>query len=435
MVKQAVGQAVRPRRLYEAFLQIELHQGDPLDQIPGKRGGHHVTGLGMLLPHHEPHFGRIAAPARAAQPLQETGDRIRRVQMECPLKPADIDAQLQRGGGADAHEGFVILHLLFRAFPVGSRQVSVVDQKTVRLMIGKDQAFFVPGMLEDIGQAGIGGLRRGIGRRFRLQRPGRDLFPFIGLREGLVEMLHAEPPDLLRAFEARDHGLSPAAGRQKTSRLLRIAYRRRKADPPRIAARQPAQTLDKAEGLQASVAAEQGMDLVDDDKAQIAEKRRDLHVLVDEQGLQRFRRDLQDARRLLQQPALVGLRDIAVPARHRDALLLAELIQAAELIVDQRLERRDVQHAHRPRRILVQQRQDRKKRGFGLSRSGRGRQQHIFVRTENGVARRVLNAAQALPARTVDIILYKRRVAFKDIHSVNSAKPASASSDTASGFA
>ena len=55
--------------------------------------------------------------------------------------------------------------------------------------------------------------------------------------------------------------------------------------------------------------------------------------------------------------------------------------------------------------------------------------------TQNGIARRILHRAQALPAGTVDIVLNKGCIAFKYIHTVNSTKPASASSETASDFA
>ena len=84
------------------------------------------------------------------------------------------------------------------------------------------------------------------------------------------------------------------------------------------------------------------MDLVDDDEAQIAKQRRDLHMLVDHQRLQRLRRDLQDAGRLAQQPALLGVRHIPMPARHLDPGFLAQLAQPSELIVDERLQGSDV---------------------------------------------------------------------------------------------
>ena len=66
------------------------------------------------------------------------------------------------------------------------------------------------------------------------------------------------------------------------------------------------------------------MDLVDDDEAQIMKERRDLHVLVDQQGFQRFRRDLQDAAGMLEQLALLAVGSISMPLGDRDVRFLAE---------------------------------------------------------------------------------------------------------------
>ena len=55
------------------------------------------------------------------------------------------------------------------------------------------------------------------------------------------------------------------------------------------------------------------MQLVDDDKAQIAEKLRNRCMTMQQQRLERLRRDLQDAGRVLHQPRLVRLSHIPVP--------------------------------------------------------------------------------------------------------------------------
>ena len=130
-----------------------------------------------------------------------------------------------------------------------------------------------------------------------------------------------------------------------------------------------------------------------------------------------------------------GLGRVPVPAGDGDALFLAQLVQTPELVVDQRLERRDVQHAHRLRRVFVQQRQDREKGRLRLAGGGGGRQQHVLLCVEDGVSRGVLYRPQALPAGAVDVVLNKGRIALKYVHIVNSTKPASASSETASDLA
>ena len=440
VIEQAVGKAVHARRLHEALLRVELHQRNALEQIPGDAFRQHGSGLLMILTHDEPHLGGIAPTAGAAHALQKAGHREGRVNLEGPLQPTDIDAQLQRGRGTDGHQALVVLHLLLGALPVGGGEVAVVDQEAVRLAVrltvlpqqladrfallpgvGEDQALTALRVLKDIAHTWVGVLRCVIGGSLLRRRVLRRRLALVRLRRGVVEVFHAQPPDLPAAVEPGDDGAPPASGRQELSRVLRVADGGGKADPPRRAARQAAQALDQTEGLQPPVRPQQGVDLVDHDEAQVAEERRDFHVLVDQQCLQGFRRDLEDAGGMLQQLLLFGGRRVPVPAGDGNARLLAQLVQPAELVVDQRFQRGDVQHPHRAGRVLLQQRQDGKEGRFRLAGGSGGRQQHVVLRAEDSLARGVLHSPQALPARAVDIILNKRRIAFKHIHSVNSA--------------
>ena len=72
MVEQAVGEPLRPRRFDEALFDVELHQCDALDQVPGDHVGKHRPRLRVLLPHHKPHFRRVAPTAGSTHALQET---------------------------------------------------------------------------------------------------------------------------------------------------------------------------------------------------------------------------------------------------------------------------------------------------------------------------------------------------------------------------
>ena len=178
----------------------------------------------------------------------------------------------------------------------------MVDQKALRFMIhfavlaqaladrfaffpgvGEDQAFFPSCMLEDIADARVCRLRRGVGRFFR-HRSRRDrLFSLVRLRRGVEEVFHAEAPDFLPRFKAGDHGASSAARGEELSRRFRIADGGRQADPPRPAPCQSAEPLNQAEGLHAPVSPQQRVDLVDDDEAQVSEQGRDFHMPVDHQ--------------------------------------------------------------------------------------------------------------------------------------------------------
>ena len=108
MIQQAVRQALCARRLYEPLLDVQLHQRDALDQIPGDELRQHRPGLRVILTHDEPHLTGIAAAAGAAHALQESGHGKRRVDLKCALQPADVDAQLQRGSGTDRKQRIII---------------------------------------------------------------------------------------------------------------------------------------------------------------------------------------------------------------------------------------------------------------------------------------------------------------------------------------
>ena len=105
-----------------------------------------------------------------------------------------------------------------------------------------------------------------------------------------------------------------------------------------------------------------------------------------------------------------------MPAGDRDPLFFTKLVQSAELVVDQRLQRRDIQHADTGGRVLVQQGQDGEKRRLRLARCGGGRQEHIVFRPENGLSGGILHTPQRLPSGAIDIVLDKRRVSAVYVH-------------------
>ena len=105
-----------------------------------------------------------------------------------------------------------------------------------------------------------------------------------------------------------------------------------------------------------------------------------------------------------------------MPAGDRDPLFFTQFVQSAELVVDQRLQRRDVQHADTGGRVLVQQRQNGEKGRFRLARGGGGRQEHILLSPENGLSGCILHPPQCLPAGAIDIVLDKRGVSAVYVH-------------------
>ena len=110
------------------------------------------------------------------------------------------------------------------------------------------------------------------------------------------------------------------------------------------------------------------MYFINDNEAQIAEKPRNDGMFSQQQCLERLGSDLENARRMLNELTFSRLRNVPVPCPDWDAAFGAEIRQTLELIVDQRLERRDIKRADRSRRLFRKERQDRKKGGFRFAR-------------------------------------------------------------------
>ena len=112
VVEQAVGEPIELGRLNPFFLAIELYKRDALQELPRNGLGHHRARLGLFLAHDEPHFGWKIAASRAPHTLQKGADGKRRVDLECALQTADIDAKLKRRGGDGRLCLFLVAHEL-----------------------------------------------------------------------------------------------------------------------------------------------------------------------------------------------------------------------------------------------------------------------------------------------------------------------------------
>ena len=175
-----------------------------------------------------------------------------------------------------------------------------------------------------------------------------------------------------------------------------------------------AQAGELADDLIASIRPREGMDLVDDHVAEIAEEPRHVVGTVHEHGLQRFGGDLQDARGLLQELLFVGLRHVPVPSRHADARQIQKLLHAAELVVNEGLQRADVQRADAHGRVLPQVGEDGEKGRLGLTAGGGGGEQEVVAREEQRPRRRHLHAPQGFPAVGEDVLTDEFGEAGKD---------------------
>ena len=111
-----------------------------------------------------------------------------------------------------------------------------------------------------------------------------------------------------------------------------------------------------------------------------------------------------------------------MPVPDRDIGLFAEVVEADELISDERFEGADVEGAHARGRVLPKLGQDGKEGCLGFAGSRGCRQEHIILRVKDGISCCNLDRAQALPIVGVDEVLDKRGVAVKGVHGASSRK-------------
>ena len=114
------------------------------------------------------------------------------------------------------------------------------------------------------------------------------------------------------------------------------------------------------------------------------------------------------------------LRDIAVPVPDGDIGLFAQIVEANELVVDERFEGANVEGTHARGRVLPKLGQDGKEGRLSFARCRGCRQEHIVLRVEDGICRRNLDGAQTLPIVGVNEILDKRGISVKSVHGTSS---------------
>ena len=105
-----------------------------------------------------------------------------------------------------------------------------------------------------------------------------------------------------------------------------------------------------------------------------------------------------------------------MPMPYANACMLAHLLEPGELIVDQSLERRDVEAADGCGRLLLHEGDDGEKGCLGLPRGGGGTQQQVIAGIEYGIGSRCLHRPKALPPLPVDVVLDEGGITGEEIH-------------------
>ena len=123
--------------------------------------------------------------------------------------------------------------------------------------------------------------------------------------------------------------------------------------------------------MDAALVVEQRMQFIDDDRACAGEQCRDLQPPEDEERFKRLRSDQQHATRVLVRTFLHSLGDVAMPRINRQLRSFAQILQAFELVVDERPEGTDVDEIETARAGIIQNRGDQRQESrLGLSAGG-----------------------------------------------------------------
>ena len=86
-----------------------------------------------------------------------------------------------------------------------------------------------------------------------------------------------------------------------------------------------------------------------------------------------------------------------MPVPDGDVGFFAEVVEADKLIIDECLEGANIEGAHACGRVLPKLGQDGKEGCLGFAGSRGCRQEHIVLRVKDGICRRNLDRAQAIP--------------------------------------
>jgi len=369
--------------------------GDRL-QLPGAQPADERRALHELVPAHgeEARPGRRAPPvAGAAGPLQGHVQGARAAQLGHEVDGADVDAELEGGGGHDGPER-PGLEAVLGVEPAGPRQAAVVGRHEP---LPEPLPEGVGGPLGEL--AGVHEDERGPGLPRERGEPVVGLGPLLlrGDRRELVPRdLHAEverpPATHLHHGAVGAAAPHPSGAHQEAGHLLHRGHRGGEPDALRPARAQGLEPLQREGEVAAPLVARHRVDLVDDDLPHRSERAAPL--LAREEQVERLGRGDEDVGGAAQHRLAARGRGVAGADRGpdgrgaepgREGRLAQRAEGLPEVLLDvvrQRLERRDVEDAGLVGEVAVESLPEervepREEGGEGLAGPGGGRHEHV----------------------------------------------------------
>ena len=196
---------------------------------------------------------------------------------------------------------------------------------------------------------------------------------------------------------------------QPRQQLGRVADGRRQPDPLERAARDARQPFEDGEQVPAPVPGAEGMHLVHDHGPQVGEQPPVVDAGADEHRLKRLRRGEQQVGRVGEHGLAAGRRGVAVPERDPAASPGAVDLEARQQVVEQRLQRAQVDHRQAGPALGGHPGQHREGGRLGLAARG-GREQQRVVTAQHRSERVALERAERGPAERVHHVVGQRRV-------------------------
>ena len=346
-------------------------------------------------------FGRaVDGVAGAADALQEARDRTRRAELADEIDVADVDAELERGGGDERLKLAVLQPLLglesqllgeaavMRAHMLGAETVGELARGALGHAPRVDEDERGAMRLDELGEAGVD-LLPDLARHHRLERRQRHLD---------LQIAGAAMAGVDDAASGRGSALGAGADEEMRHLLDRL-LRCREADAEQRVAAKRGEALQREREMRAALVGRHRMDLVDDHRA-----RRRQHLppgFRSQQHVERFGRGDDDMRRraahavALRRRRVAGAHpgadvDIGEPLRGKRLADAGERRHEIFLhVVGERLQRRDVDDLRLVRQAagqaLAHQRIDgSEKGGERLARAGGRGDQHMFARLDRG---------------------------------------------------
>ncbi len=331
---------------------------------------------------HEREPRGLPPPAGPAEPLEKRRHRGRRAELDHEVQVADVDPELEGRGAGDA-ERLARLRRVLGRLPHGRRDrgVVAVEGRDAPVEEGREPLHVPPRRGEDQGAA-------------TPHQPDDRVAP-----ARLVGLDREREPPWGRGGRELDELLPPARPREPGQHVARVADRGREADPLHGPTGRAVEPVEHGPHLDPAVGPRERVHLVDHHVPQRREAPGRRGVV--EQDLERLGRDEQDVRLVVRvAPPLRG-RDVAVERGGREPARQAEPLDAVELVVDQGLQRREVDAEDAGRALPEGPVHDRDQRCLGLA-PGR-RRDHEEVGPRRGrPAGLFLERAQRTPAEPLE---------------------------------